>query len=114
MARCGPRPIPESDPGRPDSARLPQQPRAAPLVTFLSRSEKFMSLKILINILEDKNPKANNSTTGTTALHEAANNGHEEICNMILGKVENKNPKDNIGNSKFHDDSSKIVDSLLK
>ncbi len=35
MARCGPRPIPEPDPGRPDSARLPQQPRAALLLLLL-------------------------------------------------------------------------------
>ena len=53
---------------------------------------------MIFDEIKDKSPKDN---CELTPLHNAAQNGHEEICNMLLGKVENKNPKDINGKSKF-------------
>ena len=39
---------------------------------------------------EDKNPKDN---FGFTPLHLAAENGHLELCQLIIENVQDKNPK---------------------
>ena len=42
-------------------------------------------------------------TDGSTPLHEAARNGHLEICEMIADKFVDKNPKDQKGRTPYHE-----------
>ena len=47
-----------------------------------------------------KNPRE--ERFGKTPLHNAAANGHVEICKLITENVVEKNPKDKYGSSPFH------------
>ena len=47
-----------------------------------------------------KNPRE--ERFGKTPLHNAATNGHVEICKLITENVVEKNPKDKYGSSPFH------------
>ena len=40
--------------------------------------------------------------SGWTPLHEAAINGHVEVCRLILENIEEKNPNDNYGRTPLH------------
>ena len=44
--------------------------------------------------MEDKNPAEND---GFTPLYVAAQNGHFQICKLIIDYVEDKNPANNLG-----------------
>ena len=48
----------------------------------------------IFNILQDKNPK---SIGNSTPLHQAALNGHLDVCELICNNVQNKNPEDDEG-----------------
>ena len=48
---------------------------------------------------ENKNPKAGN---GQTPLHVASENGHLEVCKLIIEKVNDKNPKCEILKTPLH------------
>ena len=39
---------------------------------------------------------------GRTPLHEAANGGHLEMCKLLIGKMQEKNPVDNSGWTPLH------------
>ena len=39
---------------------------------------------------------------GTTPLHDAAENGNIQICQLIMKNAKDKNPKDNNGKTPFH------------
>jgi ankyrin repeat protein len=52
--------------------------------------------RIFVN-QEIKNPKDQN---GVTLLHQAAENGYESICQLIVDNTEDSNPKDIIGKIK--------------
>ena len=41
-------------------------------------------------------------TFGSTVLHEAAIEGHLEICKLIVSEVDDKNPLDNRGRTPLH------------
>ena len=47
-----------------------------------------------------KNPRE--ECFGKTPLHNAAANGHVEVCKLITENVVDKNPKDKYGSSPFH------------
>lgn len=49
--------------------------------------------------LTEKNPATVN---GATPLHEAADEGHADICRLILDSVEDKNPADSVGDTPLH------------
>ena len=54
----------------------------------------------LTSAVRDTNPM---DTDGSTPLHEAARNGHLEICEMIADKFVDKNPKDQKGRTPYHE-----------
>ena len=54
---------------------------------------------MILDKIEDKNPKANN---GITPLHLAAQFGRINFFQAILDEVEDKNPKDREGQTPFH------------
>ena len=54
---------------------------------------------MILDEIEDKNPK---DDLQHTPFHEAAKNGHIEICNIILEKVDDKNPKNCNGDTPLH------------
>merc|ERR1712079_821915 len=54
---------------------------------------------ILKNIKED-NPM--NKSTGVTGLHMAAENGHFDICQLIINNIADKNPADVNGFTPLH------------
>ena len=43
--------------------------------------------------LEDKNPEQIKGDAGYTPLHAAAENGHVEVCRLIMDAVEDISPK---------------------
>ena len=47
----------------------------------------------------DKNPR---NRRGETPFHEAAEEGHYEVCKLIIENVLDKNPRDNNGNTPLH------------
>ena len=49
---------------------------------------------MILNVVEDKNPKCNSDST---PLHHAAKFGHVEIFNMIFDEIEEKSPVDKQG-----------------
>ena len=54
----------------------------------------FSICELIINNVEDKNPK---NVDGETPLHYAVEGGFLEICKLIIEKVIDKNPKDECG-----------------
>ena len=57
---------------------------------------------IIETLDETKNPS---TSTGSTPLHEAAEEGHPEICRLMLGNIppdDNINPPDNVGDTPLH------------
>ena len=49
--------------------------------------------------MEDKNPA---NIDGITPLSVAAQNGHFEVCQLIIQNVEDKNPANKIGDTPLH------------
>ena len=47
-----------------------------------------------MNEVSDKNPR---DDIGWTPLHEAAQEGHSKICELITNNIEEKNPSDDNG-----------------
>ena len=54
---------------------------------------------LIDNMTGDKNP---GEFGGWTPLHDAAKNGHLEICRLIAQHLEDKNPRDVIGWTPLH------------
>jgi ankyrin repeat protein len=53
---------------------------------------------MIMDVSEDKNPETSNKTrdgkdAGFTPLHYAAENGHVELCRLIMDAVEDISPK---------------------
>ena len=40
--------------------------------------------------------------TGWTPIHQAAENGHEQVCKLIMDKIKDKNPADLKGRTPLH------------
>ena len=40
--------------------------------------------------------------TGETSLHWAAENGHKQICKMIMDEINDKNPSGQFGKTPLH------------
>jgi ankyrin repeat protein len=57
-------------------------------------------VQIFMEKLINKNPVG--GRYGGTPLHFAAEEGHMEVINCILYKVENKNPQDSNGTTPLH------------
>ena len=53
--------------------------------------------KFFIENITNKNPATSSVNGGTTPLHEAAENGHFEICKLITANIEAKNPQNAFG-----------------
>ena len=49
---------------------------------------------MILDNFEDKNPK---DQSGSTPLHYAAQNGHYELCALIMEKIQDKNPPNEFG-----------------
>ena len=63
------------------------------------RNGKYEVAQLIINNVNDKNPK---NGEGDTPLHEAAKSGNFEICRLILDEIEAKNPENKIGITPLH------------
>ena len=50
---------------------------------------------------QNKNP-GEGWGSGSTPLHGAAENGHLEVCSLIIDAIDNKNPADAYGNTPLH------------
>ena len=61
---------------------------------------RFGVFQYLFEMFKDKNPSR--GPQGRTLLHEAASLGCIETFKIVLDQVENKNPKDNLGNTPLH------------
>ena len=64
-----------------------------------AKEGKFLECKLIMDNVEDKNPKNN---TGWTPYHSAAWKGHLSVCQLIINNVEDKNPKDKNGDTPLH------------
>ena len=61
---------------------------------------RFEALKYLMTLFKDKNPSR--GTQGKTLLHESASLGCLQTFIIVQEQVENKNPKDKLGNTPLH------------
>ena len=61
--------------------------------TLLLKNGYWDIFGIIIEKIMDKNPATSNN--GWTPLHSAANNGHLDICRLIIENVDNNHPVDN-------------------
>jgi ankyrin repeat protein len=50
--------------------------------------------------MKEKNPQSIHK--GWIALHLAAEHGHLEVCKLLIGKLENKNPSNVLGWTPLH------------
>jgi len=71
----------------------------ATLLHHAAEKGHLLLCELIIDNVDDKNPKAN---WDTTPLHHAAANGHFEICQLIIDNVDDKNPKDWEKNTPLH------------
>jgi len=52
--------------------------------------------------VQDKNPQTAANSGVCTQMHAAADNGHFEICRVILDNMEDKNPVDSFGTTPLY------------
>ena len=55
-----------------------------------------------ILIWPDLEQKTISIIAGWTPIHQAAENGHEQVCKLIMDKIKDKNPADLKGRTPLH------------
>ena len=63
---------------------------------FFPTKQSTKTFKFLMKHYEDINPK---NLSDETPLHIAADRGNFEICKLIINRISNKNPIDDIGDT---------------
>ena len=67
--------------------------------------DKYPKNNVWLTPLEDKNPRKD---IGTTPLHNAAYQGHLQICQNTIKNMEDKNTNDNNGTTPLHNAAYQI------
>ena len=63
----------------------------------------YLDICRLIKYKVDMDKRNPGNQDGSTPLHLASSQGHEEICRLIMERVDDKNPADNRGRTPLHE-----------